>query len=448
MAVFGPTQNRLSKTLRFAWVGADALFPFGVWSGYAKNRLTVFGMIRFVPAAMLLFPLTFFLILFLPVEPSVATPHPSMESLSTTVIDPDSFFMRLNSGSNVIWVSKRHSILRMELDDEGTGEAALVPAGPAEGKGAYSFGLSSSEKQLLVSGHQDNDIRLLLLDASTMDVLWDKAFAMPGGEVLKRSIMLWDSDRELALAVYDAGSLERHGGGIVKFSPDLNSIVRFGMCGNLQDAILVPDRRRILVLSYRPGMILEVDADSLEILRYALLPDFANQIAADWKRRRLFISFPIEGVIRILDLNTFDVAHTVPSVIGVRSLLVLEQKNALITAGYSPYAQVYRLSDLHRINRVVLRNWIRNSAYNPVTEQVYFSSMWGLFKIPIQDLLEEKEPSIWNKVAPFFWASQFLVSTVHSSLTRQSAQGTIQDVQDCRQTLVFPQPGLIPKTVK
>lgn len=419
---------------------ADSLLPMAVWMEYGKKLPWTFRLLRIVPVLYLLFPIALITMNSLP--PRNVFPKIEKDISQIHTFPLDSFHTKPGPDEKELWISKLQSLTKVDILNEKSEITVDIPTYPVEGRGANVFAFDDKKETILAAGHVNDDVRLIKIEADSLKILWDLSFKIPGGHKMHRSITMWDEEKHIALAAYDSGFIENEGGGLLRFSEDLRTATHFISCGNLYDAVEDFNNSRVFALFIRPGLIVSFDIDSLNMRKAAMIPQMGEKLLYDPKGKRLFVAFPMEGLIRIYNTDSLELEETVSAVIGVKSMFLLEDENRFIASGYSPYVEVFAADKMRLIHRFKAPAWQRSIDLSPTRKRLYFSTFVGVWWISIQQVLMDKGNERLGQYDPFFFLLRFSTPIIQNLFGLQPVKGKRADVDSCRSATKFEVPIL------
>ncbi|HPQ70557.1 MAG TPA: hypothetical protein PKW95_15640 [bacterium] len=422
--------NRFIRLVPFL---TDLLIPMIVFGQYQKGERPLPGWLKIAPAAFLAISL---MAVSIPNFIDESSPKLHREIAEVYSGRNDTFYAAFDPSKDVLWSSKLDEITKMDFSKGGFLESNVaIPIEPFEGRGAKKFALSADHSKMMAAGIGPKSIRIMQIDADTMAPDWIRRLKIEAGERLFRSSTFWDQKRDLLLVTYDSGywsDVRTDAGDLYHLASDGSRIYQFISCGNVTDALLLPEQRIILVLYLQPGLLASFDADTLEMKGSLPLPKFGDQLALDRQRNLLYASFPREGLIRQIDLETLQVTGKMYSVFGVRSLQVIEEMNLLVAGGLSPYVELFDLGSLNLVGRIVSPPWIRMLQWEPVTKTLFFSTNMGVYKWPLGDSDQKRNMPFFERMDPFFGSLNIAARILSTFPFLHSAKATKQDILRCR----------------
>jgi hypothetical protein len=415
----------VSKFLRWPVLLVDMIAPVAVWLEYSKDRKTagnaLFQMLRIFPALILCLPFCFVI---LNQPPSLYALHRLPINVERIDDENDtSIFIQLNREEDALLVSLVHKFKKISLREKAT--EYKTPEHIQLKSGSYEFVLDKKSGHLLTASTEDDYYLLTKIDSDTLKILERHFFRVEVSRQMGSAVMLWDPERQITVAVFE--------GGILRFTDDLTEISHSLRLSFAPDAILDPRRRLIYVCFTTPGMLIAYDADNLRVKKYLLLPGNAQRLEIDEKRDRLFISFPAESVIRVVDLTDFQQIDSIHSLLGVRTVRLDKARDLLFAGGFAPYIETYQADNYTLVGRTRSPHWQRSMTTSSQEPVAYFSTFQGIWKYNYQTLVEGNG-SILDRYDPFFLL-QHLVSPMGAYIrNKQMEIGERHDVYAMKPT--------------
>lgn len=428
------------RLVRFAFPVSDLLAPGLVYAEYLKMKPFFGFALRILPVSFFGICLLLSTLLSLPKQTQFPENYGGFSPIPSYPLD--SFTVYPATTRKAIWVSKLQSVTRTELKKGYSQSSVEIPSKPVEGRGAYVLSFSNDQRTFYAAGHTDGMISLVDVDAQSMQVTRNRIFPVPGTEALQRSILLRDENRQIALATFDSGFMPGSIGGAVVFSPDMNFITRYNPCGNYYYALLDPNRRLFYACFLTPGMVAAFDPDTLIPKAHLLLPEFAEQMAIDAQRDRLFVSYPIEGVIRVIDLTEFRLIRTLKCSLGVKTIFVDQARSLLLTGGYAPYIETFDLENLIMTARYTAPSWQRSITASAVPGEYYVGSYLGVRKWEIEEGKRIFNSTWLTQNDIYFKILHLILPLAQRALGLGKNTGTDADINRCRKVRIFPTPGI------
>lgn len=317
---------------------------------------------------------------------------PIKDSLPDKIFGPEFFGMRLSENDDVLWVSQINILSRIQLKPTRLLRMSFLQTQP--GAGVLDFSLLPGENRIVAVMFSKGILEVLNFNATDLTLSDETQFKMDFGDLEEKSQTLWDSQREIQVGVTEKG--------LARFSADGKTITRVNLCQKISWAILDPKRRLIYTTFFLPGKLTAFDVDTLEQKQTLALPPLAQRIAIDPVSDRLFISYPAEGLIRVVDLESFTVKRTIKTAFGVRALWVDSNRRLLFTAGFSPYMEIFDLDNLTLATRLKAPFWSRNILTAKKDNFGFVSSMYGLYQIDLEKVEMKIQGPHWEKADLFF----------------------------------------------
>ena len=415
----------------------DLLLPMAVWLEHGKNLPHFFRLLRVLPVLYLLAPPALITLNSLPPRNVFPKIEKTFRQIHTFPLD--SFHAVPGPDEKELWISKLQSMTKVDILNEKPEISVDIPTYPIEGRGANVFAFDNQKKTILAAGHVNGNVRLIKVDADTLKIFWDRSYLVPKGEKMQRSIIMSDQKRQMVFAAYDSGFIENKGGGILRFSEDLESVTHFNSCGNLFDAVADFDNSQIFALYAHPGLIVRYDVDSLNVISAAAIPEMGETLLHDRKAKKLYIAFPAQGLIRVYDSESLNLLHTLNSVLGVKSMILLEAERKIIAGGYSPYVDVFDLNEMKLVNRFKAPAWQRGIDLSPEKERIYFSTFVGIWWIPSRQALSVQGSDRVARYDPFFTILRLSVQMILRHFDFQVIHEPF-DLESCRRGTKFDPP--------
>ena len=419
--------------LRRAFFAGDLLLPMAVWRQYAKGGNIFIRIFRIIPATILILPFLY-IVLTNPQPLSMAPDiHPSISRIDGYI--KNGYGMIVGDQGDLLWISKGNTLSRLEIKNGKIIKEIDSPKflGSQDEVFVNHAAFDHVGSELLAAGFDgDNKIcQLLKLDSETMAVIEEKLFLIEEAGNMGSSNFLWDFKRNILVAAFE--------GALVRFSSDLNYITAFSHLSYSSDALLDPVRPLIYVCFYTPGMVIAFDVKTLKVEKFILLPQYAQRLAVDPQMDRLFISFPVEGVIRVIDLKKFEVVRDIFATLGIREMHVDARHRVLITGGFSPYMEIYSLDDLKLLDRRIAPSWQREMASSENGEHIYISSQTGLWKMKMDYMPDENRKFIFD---PYFLFMRVAIPIAQRYSGFEPTKGQERDVRMCRLRDKIVPPGI------
>jgi len=411
-------KSLFSRFLTRGFFLSDILFPAALWREYFKNSKISGRMAVLFALVMLSIP--FFAISPKIMGPLKIGPYVDVSIIRLTPPFANPYGLTYSHENKVLWTSDRERISRLKI--EGGKITHRVDSSKFPGP-VDIFAQSDDGRELTVASFNEKNSKchLVKLDSTTLTPIKKWVFGIAKAGNVGGAIMLLDSEREIAIGAFE--------GALMRFSTDFNQITAFSYLPYLSDAILDPAKRIVYACFYDPGIFLSFDADSLEVKDFILLPQFAQRMTLDKKRRRLFVSFPVEGIIRVVDIERFIVEKEILTLPGVREMAVIEDKDVIITGGFSPYMEVFSLNNLALVKRIKGPPWQREIIISKRDNLAYISTFGDIWKMDTGNVAVKSLHHIFD---PYFLILKGAIGPVQRWTGFRPLTGKESDVKICR----------------
>ncbi|MDP8254949.1 MAG: hypothetical protein P9M14_04310 [Candidatus Alcyoniella australis] len=353
---------------------ADLLLPSGLYAAYAAARGRWIAALRPIGAGLvcalcllpwLLDPLS------VSVLPRV---NPALEQLA-----PGAFFQVLvdpADGSLIAVDRQEQKIVRLDARSGDRIESeSIAPSA------VMALALDEHNGELLIC--EPPRAKTLVLDARSLKLVrsvdWDRRVGrlrMPTG---CRTLLAHDPALLLVSCI----------DGTIRLDPQGRVVLASHGSGMFHDAVLDPQRGVLHLLHAVPGLLLTLDAATLEPLRSLALPPSGERMAFDRAANSLFISFPLRGQVLQIDLATYAVQRSIPAFPGVRALALDLERGLLICGGLSPLIELRGIADGALLARLVGPQWLRWIEVDPRRDAAYLTSgEHGLWRLDLARALD------------------------------------------------------------
>jgi hypothetical protein len=194
---------------------------------------------------------------------------------------------------------------------------------------------------------------------------------------------------------------------------------------------LGPDGDRLAVAAHREGLpgdiafeekhqrlvhaawglpLAALDPATFRVKQTLPVPPRPERMAVDTTTDRLFVAFPMEGRLLVVDLGKFAILQWVDVTPGISLVAVDENRRRLFLGGLSPLVEIRSLDDLSLMARLQAPAWQRWLAFDAVENRLFLTSkLHGLWEI---DLARADRGQWFDRYDPFFtflsWAVRAL----------------------------------------
>ncbi len=387
-------KSPLWKAVNYGLIISDLLVPVLVWLNHRWDRSRLYSIWRVLPAMYLCLPLA--VVVFMSPPPMGSTPRFSMETRLISEF-PGYYDLVADDRVGAVWVSRRDSLSRINTV---TCEESLPKRESVFRKqGTNALALSSDGKYLTAASFGAEGYLLSRIDAETLEVEKESSFPPFEPDFVGGSVTLTDDERGIVLAVFEDG--------IVRFSADMEAMTVYHPMQWTSFAVLDPKRRLVYVCFQMPGMLVALDADTLQVQNYLIVPEWGQRLALDPVTDRLFVSFPMESLVRIVDLDGFRITGAIHTFFGVRTLHLDKERRLLFLGGFGPYMEIYRADDLALLNRLVTPSWQRGITTTSDPNYAFITTSNALWRMDLHGLSKGGLTSFLHRIDPFFLLQRF-----------------------------------------
>lgn len=408
--------KKIFALMRNIPIVADASFPILVWAGYDK-RLWVFRRpLRLVPVFMILLPCVFMATINVQPEkslPKIALQFSMVPTNSEELVGAGYYDLQVDGDGALLATEGESSLVRFSPPDFLKTEQVELPA-----DGSYGISLDSGSGIVTLLTQNDWKTSLVILDSKTLQIKREEIFTQHMQRQNGCMLTLYDKNRDICI-----GATE---GVVVSLLPGQAGISRIRP--DAYFACLDPNRRRFYSAHRDFGLFLSNDADTLKVDRWFPLPKGSERSAIDPVSDRCLLSYPVEGMIRVIDLDKFKVEKEIRSFFGVRTLWVDEKRRLIFAGGLTPFIEIRNADTLAFLDRIVAPPWQRDFATDPNSNILYVSSAHGIFKAEFSDRDGYGFFQRIKKYDPFFLMFQLINPTLLRLMNIDIAPGDAKNL--------------------
>ncbi|MBZ0271390.1 hypothetical protein K8I61_05095 [bacterium] len=398
------TRRRILSASRNAIGAADFLAPGLLYAAYAATQKRPMPLFRVAPLAVVGFAL-FGAVLAESGSRSTEILHRTPPGARRIDFANQASLhdIAVTRDARTVFAAANVSVIRYDLETDRSTQTPIVEIFELS-PGFKSFAIDDDEQTIIYTRYRDGKVLLAFFDANTMAFRESRWFPLRHEGYVDNGSLIWDTRRGIQAAIYE--------GLIVRLSRGLEGLTHKFNIGLCMDTDLDPVRRRLYTVCTEPatGSVIASDADSLRTVERIALPRLGQRISLDAKRDRLFVTFPFEGVIRVLDLATFTLHETISSVVGVRTNYVAAEERLLFAGGIGPFVEVFDADTFELVDRLPAPAWQRDIVYIPQRRTLLVSSQSGLYALTLPRTTAYRR--LVAKVDPFFLALRVAVPLV------------------------------------
>jgi len=369
-------RTKLSNILRKLLFISDFLFPLLLWDSYWKKENVIKFAVRIIPVMMICSGV-FFALLINPPEQS--SNHNISKNLSK-IVDGRHYKLEINDQSKIVALSLPANLSLID-PKSGKVEKHLV----LDDWKTISFQTNRKQGRILLFTNLDYESHFWEVDMNSLEIVNSISYNQTAFKMFDGAFTFWKQKREIFLDVGESG--------VLKIDPSSSSITK-ALNTQPSHSVLDPNRPRFYMCYHGvPGFISANDTSTLKAVKRLKVPKYATRMAIDGTSDRLFIAFPAEGIIRVLDLESFHLSSTISSFAGVRWIYIDQKRRLLFLGGFTPYLEIRSVDNFRLISRIVSPAWTRTMITDQVEPVAYIASQSGIFRL---DISEFENPSLWK----------------------------------------------------
>lgn len=389
--------NQTAKRIRWSFPLSDALFPGALWAGYAPYPSKLFSFLRIIPAVLICLPLAYVTISNLPktgLPNSYSSGIDRVNYFEGEIVDRSFHDVKLNSEGYPVLVDDRSVLTLVDPVNR-----RAIANRPLKKNCAIGFSMGPKGETVMVLNNDPSEFLFTWFDAKNLNIQKEENYFLDDANNFGWSMSLWDPQRDIQLGVTAGGTVridseQGRPSWLLYVFPDYT--------------VLDPNRDSIYYCFHIENVIVEHDAKTLELKRTLEVPQLASRMAIDPATDRLYVSFPAEGVIRVIDLKKFQVIETIFSFYGVRTIFVDAKRRLLFFSGFPPFMEVRSADDFSLISRLSTPSWIRAMASDPKKPIAYLATFEGLFEMDLNRVDRGAAALLFAKSDPYFLISSML----------------------------------------
>ena len=389
--------SRPAKRIRRAFPLSDTLLPGALFAGYVPHPSKLFSLLRIIPAVLICLPLAYITISNLPktgLPNSYSSGIDRVNYFEGEIVDRSFHDVKLNSEGHPVLVDDRSVLTLVDPVNR-----RAIANRPLKKNCAIGFSMGPKGETVMVLNNDPSEFLFTWFDTKNLNIQKEENYFLDDANNFGWSMSLWDPQRDIQLGVTAGGTLKSD---LEKGEP--TDLLR----AYPDHAVLDPNRNSFYLCFHIETVIAEHDTNTLELKRTVKVPQLASRMAIDPVTDRLYVSFPAEGVIRVIDLNNFEVVDTVFSFYGVRTIFVDAERRLLFFSGLPPFMEVRSADDFSLISRLSTPSWIRAMATDPKKPIAYLATFEGLFEMDLNRVDRGAAALLFAKSDPYFLISSML----------------------------------------
>ena len=381
---------------RRAFPLADALAPMIVWAEYRKSHGPVLALWRPLSVGLVL------LVPFLPwlLAPESATSPPPLSPAFHQLSTGDYYQVAIDESNRVVTVLQKDH--RIRVFDPSTRRVLkeLILPDRAE---LQSVAIQPQPRRLIGISLQLN--RLWEIDADSFEIIRDSPIervTTPGEFICCRTF------------AHPLGRLYANcGTGLFLLRQDGEKLRIAAQYGGLPGDLVFDNKRDQLIYAAWGLPLAALNPANLLLLQSLKIPVRPEHMAIDPATNRLFVAFPMEGELLVVDLETFTAQKWLSVFPGVRVLAVDQARRRLFLGGVSPIIEVRSLDDFSVIDRLSAPPWMRWLAFDAKNNRLYLTSqLHGLWELDLDHLGEKTTANFIARYDPFFSLLAWLLRNI------------------------------------